>query len=405
MKRLILFITIAIIGLLIYYYGRSIGPALLPPQQTKEPTQKNDQNLLTPSFPLTLDQHIKIGIFAQNVGGARVIIFDPNGVMLVSVPADGEIIAIPDTDNNLQADKTITIASKLNRPHGLAFWQENGKTYLYVGETNGVRRFEYDSTTMRLSNSQKIMDLPSGGGHYTRTIGFGPDGKLYISIGSSCNVCIESDERRATIMRSNPDGSDARIYAKGLRNSVFFIWHEITKELWATDMGRDLLGDDTPPDEINIISPSTDSGQNSVPNFGWPICYGKNIHDTQFDKNTYIRNPCMEPFEKESLIDLQAHSAPLGLAFIPSSWPKELTGDLLVSYHGSWNRSIPTGYKIVRFEIENNRPKNETAIDFISGWLVGNQAISRPVDLKFDSKDRLFISDDKGGMIYIVMPK
>lgn len=398
-KILISFIvlTAIIVGWIVYSQGRGAGPAIFPPVSTEDPTINEETDLLSPSFPLSLDDNIQIGIFAQNVGGARVMIFDENGVLLVSAPNDGEIIAIPDADDNLRGDLTKTIASKLSRPHGLAFFKEGGKTYLYVAETNAVRRFEYNADALMLSNPQKILDLPSGGGHFTRTIGFGPDNKLYISIGSSCNVCREEDNRRATIMQANPDGSDAKIYARGLRNSVFFAWHPQTKELWATDMGRDLLGDDIPPDEINIISADA--------NYGWPICFGKNIHDGNFDKNIYIRNPCMEPFEKASLIDLQAHSAPLGLAFIPQSWPQELAGDLLVAYHGSWNRSIPTGYKVVRFEMENSRPRNETAIDFISGWLTGAQSISRPVDLKFDSKGRLFISDDKGGMIYVAVPK
>lgn len=393
---LLIILMLALIWV-VYRHGRGAGPALFPPADTEEPRDDENTNLILPSFPLSIDDNVRVGIFAQNVGGARVIAFDPNGVMLVSVPSDEEIIAIPDADDNLRADSARTIASNLNRPHGLAFRQEGDKTYLYIAETNAVRRFEYNADSFTLSNPQKILDVPSGGGHFTRTIGFGPDNKLYVSIGSSCNVCIEEDARRATIMQANPDGSDARIYAKGLRNSVFFTWHQRANELWATDMGRDLLGDDIPPDEINIVTTNS--------NYGWPICFGKNIHDGNFDKNTYIRNPCMEPFEKASLVDLQAHSAPLGLAFIPQGWPNDLAGDLLVAYHGSWNRSVPTGYKVVRFDIENNRPKNETAIDFISGWLRGAQAISRPVDLKFDSKDRLFVSDDKGGMIYVVVPR
>ena len=185
-------------------------------------------------------------------------------------------------------------------------------------------------------------------------------------------------------------------------------------------MGRDLLGDDTPPDEIDIIdSSSTGSEQNPVPNFGWPICYGKNVHDTDFDHNTYIRNPCMEPFEIGSHIDLPAHSAPLGLAFFPKDWPEEYRDDLLVAYHGSWNRSEPTGYKIVRVKLDS-RGNFEGVEDFITGWLrrsddkseVGvptvvsgltpEGALGRPVDLVFH-KGSLYISDDKAGVVYKVV--
>jgi glucose/arabinose dehydrogenase len=197
----------------------------------------------------------------------------------------------------------------------------------------------------------------------------------------------------------NKDGTDFRRVAKGLRNSVFFTWNNQDGKIWAADMGRDLLGDNIPPDEINIIDPAA----TSTADYGWPVCYGKNIHDTQFDKNTYIRNPCLEPFEKPSHIDLQAHSAPLGLAFVSSTygWPQDYTGNLLVAFHGSWNRSIPTGYKVVRLILDKNGGFVRQD-DFITGWLEGNKAIGRPVGLTYDKNGRLYISDDKTGIIYRV---
>ena len=180
-------------------------------------------------------------------------------------------------------------------------------------------------------------------------------------------------------------------YARGLRNTVFFTWDEKGR-MWGTDMGRDYLGDDLPPDEINILSEDK--------NYGWPICYGKNIHDTNFDKNVYIRAPCEEPFETPAFIDLPAHSAPLGLAFIPVGWPREYAGNLLVAYHGSWNRSVPTGYKIARitFDAAGNYIGAE---DFMTGWLVEKGVIGRPVDLLVN-QGVLYISDDRAGVIYKV---
>ncbi len=158
-------------------------------------------------------------------------------------------------------------------------------------------------------------------------------------------------------------------------------------------MGRDNLGDDLPPDEINLV----EYGKN----YGWPICFGKNIHDTNFDKNTYIRNPCGEPDTIGSFIDLQAHSAPLGLSFVPQHiWPEEYDGDLLVAFHGSWNRSEPTGYKIVQIKFDT-QGKFISTEDFITGWLAENVALGRPVDLKFHSGN-LYISDDRAGVIYVV---
>ena len=165
--------------------------------------------------------------------------------------------------------------------------------------------------------------------------------------------------------------------------------------MWGTEMGRDLLGDDIPPDEINIL----EEGKN----YGWPVCYGKNIHDGEFDKRVYFRNPCMEPFETSSFIDVPAHSAPLGLAFVPkdAGWPEGYEHDLLVSYHGSWNRSVPTGYKIVRhkFDAEGNY---EGVEDFIYGWFDGKNVYGRPVGLLFDKEGKLYISDDRAGVIYLV---
>jgi glucose/arabinose dehydrogenase len=167
--------------------------------------------------------------------------------------------------------------------------------------------------------------------------------------------------------------------------------HPVTGQIWATEMGRDYLGDELPPDEINIIKESYD--------YGWPLCYGKNIHDTDFDKNT--DNPCKEPIMRASYIDIPAHSAPLGLAFFPvEGWPKEYRYNLLVAYHGSWNRSEPTGYKIVRYRLDNmgNYLGRE---DFITGWLTrDNKALGRPVDILIRSDGVIFISDDKAGLIY-----
>lgn len=189
------------------------------------------------------------------------------------------------------------------------------------------------------------------------------------------------------------DGSDFKEYARGLRNAVFFAWQPVTGQLWATEMGRDLLGDDLPPDEVNIVTEAR--------NYGWPNCYGKNVHDGDFDKNVYIRNPCDEPFEAASHIDLPAHSAPLGLAFVPedSSWPQEYQYNLIIAYHGSWNRTIPDGYKLVRaiFDANGQFIKLE---DFITGWLVNKEAaLGRPVDVKFFNGG-LYVSDDKAGVIY-----
>jgi glucose/arabinose dehydrogenase len=270
---------------------------------------------------------------------------------------------------------------------------------MYVAETDKLSVFHYTPTSFKADQKKKLLDLPAGGNHVTRSLLLTKDGDddiLLISIGSSCNVCREKDTRRATIQYYNLRTGETGEYARGLRNAVFMATRPGTNQIWATEMGRDLLGDDIPPDEIDIIQKGK--------NYGWPNCYGQNIHDTAFDKNTYIRNPCMEPFETPSQIDLQAHSAPLGLAFVPSSgWPRDIRGDLLVAFHGSWNRTVPTGYKIVRVKLDRDG-KPEGVEDFITGWLANGKKLGRPVDILMRDEGGLFISDDGAGIVYFLKP-
>ncbi|MFA6106792.1 MAG: PQQ-dependent sugar dehydrogenase [Patescibacteria group bacterium] len=357
---------------------------------TKKPAPSPASNLT--GLPLSLLAGFSISIFADNLPGARVIEFDRAGNIYLSRTGEGRITFIEIKDGKKVSQKDIF--SGLDGPHGLAFDPEKPEI-LYFAEENRISRVDAGKLLAgEKVNPEKIADLPFGAGHSTRTLIFGRDGRLYVSIGSSCNVCNEADNRRAKIFSMNKDGSDFREYARGLRNSVFMALHPKTGEIYATEMGRDLLGDNLPPDEINIIK---DKG-----NYGWPICYGKNIHDTVFDKNTYIRNPCAEPFETPSLIDLPAHSAPLGLAFIPEEgFGNDLAGNLLVAFHGSWNRSRKTGYKVVMIKINE---KGEGQIeDFITGWLtVKEEVLGRPVDIKIGPDKAIFITDDNRGVIYRV---
>lgn len=347
-------------------------------------------------MPLALPAGFSISVFAKNLGDPRAMIEGPDGLILVSLPKQGKVVALADADADGKADAPIPVASGLDHPHGLATRCDEKGCKLYVGETTRLDVFDYDTSTHKASNRTKLAALPGGGGHSTRSLLFLPppnDRQLLVSIGSSCNVCRENDERRAAIYVLDTDNGDFRAYAKGLRNSVFMALNPATHQIWATEMGRDLLGDDLPPDEINIISEGD--------NYGWPICYGQNIHDTQFDKNTTIRTPCMETLATPSHIDLQAHSAPLGLAFFPKEgWPNEFQNNLLVAFHGSWNRSAPTGYKVVRFKLDS-QGNARTPEDFIAGWLTEKGgALGRPVDILIQPNGTLFISDDKAGLIY-----
>ncbi|MCX9010464.1 MAG: PQQ-dependent sugar dehydrogenase [Candidatus Methanoperedens sp.] len=344
---------------------------------------------------INLPQGFRIDVFAGDLDGSAVSYPGPNpgprmmllkdNILFVSVPNRGKVVALPDRNRDKKADEAITFIDKLNNPHGIDFY--NG--WFYIAEENRVIRVKDDNNDLIADNGTLeilIDNLPTGG-HFTRTVKLHND-SMYLSIGSSCNVCIEQDERRAAITKCTPDGKECSVFAKGMRNAVGFVFHPVTGKMYATDNGRDWLGDDLPPDEINLV----EEGRN----YGWPICYGKNIHDTDFDKNVYVRNPCMEPFETQSLIDLQAHSAPLGLAFYyGGSFPQEYRGDLFVAFHGSWNRKVPTGYKIVSINMSDFTVK-----DFATGWLQGTNVLGRPVDIIAADDGSLFVSDDNAGKIY-----
>ncbi len=392
MKRFITKLLSIIAGVLIlyamYFYWtnfRGLGPATNNPSgDIVDIIEKEDQN--STNFPLKLPKGFSIEIFAKNLSGARVMATDSFGNFWVSRTTKGIVTELEVKDGKVVSQNDVF--RNLNNPHGLAVDPQNGNL-LYIAEENKISNVALYSE----DSLHKIVDLPtSGGGHYTRTLGFGPDNRLYVSIGSSCNVCQENDSRLAAIYSMNKDGADFKQFAKGLRNTVFFTWSYVDGKMWGTEMGRDLLGDNIPPDEINVLS---EGG-----NYGWPNCYGNNIHDDIFDKNIYIRNPCMEPFETPAKVDLQAHSAPLGLAFVPEEgWPEEYWYDLIVAFHGSWNRTTPTGYKLVRIKLDSKGNYQGTE-DFLIGWIDGNSALGRPVDVLIQPGGTMYVSDDKAGVIY-----
>jgi glucose/arabinose dehydrogenase len=335
-----------------------------------------------------------MSIFAQNLGGPRVLIENELGTILTSIPSEGRVVALIDSDKDGKTEATYTVLDNLNRPHGLA--TKDGK--LYVAQSDEVTSYDYDPSTQVASNKQTLANLPDGGSHFTRTLIFNGE-ELLVSVGSSCNVCLESDSRRAAILAINSDGS-TRTFAHGLRNSVFMAIHPESGELWATEMGRDRLGDDLPPDEVNIIK---EGGF-----YGWPYCYGRKTQDKDWNDSEEARNICNNSIPTS--VNLQAHSAPLGLAFIyHEAWPVDWQGDLLVVYHGSWNRTVPTGYKIVKVNLRNqNEPLVE---DFITGWftspsggLSSPQALGRPVDILMSKGGIAYISDDKAGVVYALHP-
>jgi glucose/arabinose dehydrogenase len=333
-----------------------------------------------------------ISVFAEDVDSARMMVFTPGGVLLVSESGEGKVVALPDPKHTGRAARTVTVLQGLNEPHGLAFYE--GK--LYVAENDKLRRYDWDESHLRATNPQKLTDLPKGGGHSTRSLLF-HDGKMYVAAGSSCNACIEKEPQRATVMEFNPDGSGQKIFVKGLRNAVGLVVNPKTDTVWVTVNGRDWLGDDLPPETVYDLGKDGGDG-------GWPYCYGDRVPDSNFTKPG--DNRCQSVLEPK--VQMQAHSAPLGIAFYEGSeFPAEYQNNIFVAFHGSWNRSIPTGYKIVRVKLDDRGQPVGSAQDFITGWLAPGETkkgrwMGRPVGVVFGGDGAMYLSDDAGGVIYRV---
>jgi glucose/arabinose dehydrogenase len=339
---------------------------------------------------LKVPSGFRISVFADTGAKPRMIAFSPGGVLVATSQSDGKVVALPDRKKAGRAEQVKLLLDDLDAPHGIAF--HKGK--LYIAETNKIVRYDWDESQLRASNPQVITRLPRGGNHFTRTILF-HKGKLYVSIGSTCNVCNEADERRAAVLEMNEDGSGQRIFARGVRNAVDLEVNPATGTIWAPENGRDWLGDDLPPEEILDLGNGGD--------FGWPYCYGDRIPDLKYSRAAAQRCPSTIPPK----VKLQAHSAPLGIAFYNADvFPREYRSDLFVAYHGSWNRSIPTGYKVVRVKL-NDKQESEGVEDFATGWLPEGESrkgrwSGRPVDVAVGPDGALFITDDFGGAIYRV---
>lgn len=328
-----------------------------------------------------------IATFASGLNGPRMLALGPEEGIYVTERGAGRVLRLEDTDGDGTADNQQVVVSGLEAPSGLAFYQDGS---LYVAEPGRVLRYIDRQVDGTFGNPQEIISGIPTSGHNTRTLLFSPDGRyLYVSIGSSCNTCNEDDPRRAAIVRYNPDGSGEQLFASGLRNAVGLALRPGTEEIWASNNGSDWLGDDLPPETINILSAGAD--------FGWPRCHAGRIPDPD------LGGPQACADVKQPAVEMQAHSAPLGLTFYTGEmFPAQYQGDLYVAFHGSWNRTVPTGYKVVRIPVENGVPG--AAQDFVWGWLQEDGSrTGRPVDVLTGPDGALYISDDQGGVIYRVV--
>jgi glucose/arabinose dehydrogenase len=330
----------------------------------------------------------KVTVFASDVTSGRLMAVSPDGVLFVARMAKGDVVALPDRDRDGKADSVDVVLSGLTRPHSVAF---NGG-YLYVATNPAILRAKYANGQTE-APAQKVVDLPvSTTSHWTRTIGFGPDGKLYVSIGSSCNLCEEEDARRTTIMVYNADGSGGRTYARGLRNAIGFDWDPATGVLWADDMSEDGHGEDKPADEINRI----EEGKH----YGWPYFLDNNEANP---KLTAAKESLTAAAATPPALALQPHLSPIDLRFYTGDrFPAAYRGAMFVALHGSsaTARKERIGYKVVRVVFKDGKPTGVE--DFVTGWLKDGQVLGRPAGLVTGADGAFYISDDNKGFVYRV---
>jgi len=349
---------------------------LPPPVQGGGADLPLDQIKLPPGF--------RIEVYSDNVPGARSMTLSPGGTLYVGTLNAGNVYAVVDRGKKGRADEVILIASGMDLPNGVAF--RDGA--LYVAEASRVLR--YDGIEGRLKAPPKpaiVSDaFPRSPHHGWKVARFGPDGYLYVSVGAPCNICEEKDPRYAAILRMKPDGTGMEVFASGVRNSIGFDWHPETKELWFTDNGRDWLGDDRPPDELN-------RAPRKGMHFGYPYLHGKDIPDPEYSRKAGRR--VFTPPEKE----LGPHVASLGMRFYTGTiFPVEYKNQIFIAEHGSWNRTTPIGYRVTLVRLKDGRAASYEV--FAEGWLQGRNARGRPVDVLVMPDGALLVSDDKAGAIY-----
>lgn len=345
----------------------------------------NGLAIALPLQELQLPPGFSIDIYAQ-VPNARQIALGANGIVFVGTDS-GKVYAVVPNANQTKAQQVITIASGLNTPNGVAYRD----SALYVAETNRVLR--YDNIEQHLSKPPTptiiTEQLPDKSWHGKRYIKFSPDGWLYIGVGVPCNVCLLSDPRFGTILRMPRDGKELQIYTKGVRNTVGFDWDPRTKHLWFTENGRDMMGDNIPPDKLDYAS-------HSGLDFGFPYYHGDNILDPKYGKMRSSLQGITQP-----ALNLPAHVAVLGMTFYTGKmFPEKYHDQIFIAEHGSWNRSQKIGYQVIWVEIKSN--KALAWHPFVTGWLQGQTAWGRPVDVLVMPDGALLISDDEAGVLYRV---
>ena len=341
---------------------------------------------------LKLPDGFEVSIYCDKVPGARQMVLSPEGTLYVGTIGPNKVYAIPDRNKDGKPDKVVEVASGFNRPNGVAI--RDGA--LFVAEINQISRYDNIEAQVNSGNFKSVVvnkELPDKAWHGYKYIRFGPDGLLYAPVGAPCNVCEKEDKRFGTILTMKPDGTDTQVYASGVRNTVGFDWHPQSKELWFTDNGRDYLGDNLPPDELNH---ATKKGLH----FGFPYRYGMNVPDPEFGH----RKPDTSQFTPPA-VPLGPHVAALGMRFYTGDqFPQKYRNTIFICEHGSWNRTKKIGYRItnVTFKPDGKPDKYEV---FCDGFKSGEDVWGRPVDLCIMPDGSMLVSDDAAGVIYRITYK
>lgn len=339
---------------------------------------------------IRLPEGFSISVYAADVPNARSMALGEDGTLYVGTRAGDDVYAITDRDCDGKPDAVLTIASGLRMPNGVAIRD----SALFVAEVSRVLRFDdiaaqvraLEATPSRAPRFTVVNDrFPSDAHHGWKFIRFSPGGDLFVPVGAPCNVCEEKDPRYASIMRMKPSGEGLEVFASGIRNTVGFDWHPVTGELWFTDNGRDWLGDEWPPDELN-------SAPRKGMHFGFPYCHGRGLPDPDFGGKA----KCAEytPAAQE----LGPHVAALGMRFYTGTqFPEEYRNQIFIAEHGSWNRSTKIGYRVALVRLEENKPASYEV--FADGWLHEGDVWGRPVDVLVMPDGSLLVSDDYAGAI------
>ncbi|SMD38601.1 Glucose/arabinose dehydrogenase, beta-propeller fold [Reichenbachiella faecimaris] len=377
-------LVLLILSAFSFYQCESTPKSDNPATEVEESLE--DATLTEALKKIKLPDGFSISLYSDNVPNARSMTLSPSGVLYVGTRQDDKVYALEDTNGDHVADTKYIIAENMNTPNGVAF--NDGD--LYVAEINKIWKFvDIESNLNKIKKPVLISDeFPSDKHHGWKYIAFGPDDKLYVPVGAPCNICESKKEIYASITRMNKDGSAFEIFANGVRNTVGFTWHPETKEMWFTDNGRDLMGDDMPPCELN-------HAPKAGMHFGYPYCHGGDIADPTHG-GEYSCTDFTAPAQK-----LGPHVAPLGLKFYTGNmFPEEYKNDIFIAEHGSWNRSSKIGYRIMRIKMVDGKASGYEP--FVYGWLdeEAQEAFGRPVDVLVMPDGAMLVSDDRAGVIY-----